>query len=264
MFPASDASETPPLSYRSYGEIYRYPMNFLKPRPFIISAPSGTGKTSVLTKAREILPILTFSVSYTTRTPRETEKDGIDYFFISKPKFQKMIKQGEFIEWAEVFGNYYGTSKKFIETSCQRGQIVILDIDVQGTLQIMNQADLGAVYIFITPPSIAELEKRLRNRGTETVKSLQERLSAAEKELSFKNRYDYIIINESLDKAVEQFLSIVLKECIDFDKIKGHGLDRILNKFRDHLGPDPNSELETVLSKLLNSPKFFPRITRSL
>ena len=223
------------------------PMHLLKPLFFIISAPSGTGKSSLFAKARDILPILTLSVSHTTRAARAMEKEGVDYFFIDRDSFQGMIDRDEFIEWADVYGNYYGTSSQFIEESGRSGKIVVLDIDVQGALQIMAKPQINAVFVFIAPPSLSELERRLKNRGTETVESLQNRLGAAAKELSFRHRYDYVILNEDLDDAAYRFSRIVLGETLDVGKAARMDIGTLLRR----LGSRPDHRHQSKLTELL-------------
>ena len=191
-------------------------MDFLIPKLIILSAPSGTGKTSIIKQAKQIFPNLTLSVSYTTREPREGEVDGKDYFFVDREEFIKLRDNQEFIEWAEVFGNFYGTSKKFIQNAQKNNQIVILDIDVQGALQLKKIKDLSKSMIFIRPPSLEELKNRLIFRNTEDEESLKKRLGNAEKEMNYQNQYDYTIINNQLDQAVNEFIYLILKETIDF------------------------------------------------
>lgn len=184
-------------------------MEIDQPSIFVVSAPSGAGKTTIIKKARQSVQEITFSVSHTSRAPRTEEINGLDYYFISVEEFQKKIKEGDFLEWAEVHGNYYGTSKSQINSLSSGGKLVILDIDVQGAMQIKKVKDLNAVFIFIEPPSIAELESRLINRGTETEQSLDKRIENAVNELAFKDQYDFVIINDELDRAVSEFISIV-------------------------------------------------------
>ncbi len=190
-------------------------MEFVKPKLIVISAPSGSGKTSIFKNARALLSNLIFSISYTTRNPREGEIDGADYFFTDTDQFQYMLAEDQFLEWAEVYGNFYGTSKDFIKRSQQEGKIVVLDIDVQGAMQLKQLPELDAIFIFIMPPSLDELSKRLISRGTEDVVSLKKRLSNAEKEISYRYHYDYQIVNDDLDQAVDAFLKVVISECYE-------------------------------------------------
>lgn len=190
-------------------------MERLKPRLFVISAPSGTGKTSVFKQAKVLLPKLSLSVSYTTRSPRKGEVEGSDYFFIPVDDFKTKINKHEFLEWAKVYDNYYGTSRLYIDRLKHKDKIVILDIDVQGAMQLQKIKDLDAVFIFIMPPSLEELSRRLTFRKTESSELIQKRLRNAEHEISFKKRYDYQIVNDVLDNAANDLLRIIVKECID-------------------------------------------------
>lgn len=209
-------------------------MEFVKPKLIVISAPSGSGKTSVFKGARTILPNLIFSISYTTRKPRQGETNGIDYFFTDKNAFREMIDNEQFLEWAEVYGNYYGTSKEFIRQSQRDGKIVILDIDVQGAMQLQQLSELDAVFVFITPPSLSVLSQRLTDRGTEDAESIQKRLSSAEKEMSFSDRYDYQIVNDTLEQAVDDFVKVIIRECYelkgDFESDINNVIDRLHHK----------------------------------
>ena len=150
---------------------------------FIISAPSGSGKSTLVSRVRRSLPNLEFSISYTTRSPRGAEQDGREYFFVSRKEFEDMIRKGEFLEHADVFGNYYGTSRSFLSKAEQQGKDLLLDIDVQGARQIKaNYAD--AVSIFVLPPSWQELEGRLRGRATEGEEVISRRLQRAREEVN--------------------------------------------------------------------------------
>ena len=179
---------------------------------FVISAPSGTGKTTILKRVMAELPGMSFSVSHTTRPPRPGERDGKDYHFVAQGEFQEMISQGLFIEYAVVHGNFYGTSWRAIDQQCASGIDVILDIDVQGASILRNSKQVQAAHIFIAPPGMAELEKRLRSRGTETKESIDVRLSNARIELQAINEYEYLIINDRLDETVALLSSIIVAE----------------------------------------------------
>lgn len=179
---------------------------------FVLSAPSGGGKSTILKRVMADLPGLVFSVSHTTRQPRPGEKNGQDYHFVDRDSFRKIQQQQPpgFLEWAEVHGNLYGTSRKEVDNHLQIGNDVILDIDVQGAMQVMDAAD--PVTIFISPPSLEELEARLRRRGTESEEDLGLRLENATKELGFKERYTYLVINDKLQEAVESLRAIIIAE----------------------------------------------------
>ena len=179
---------------------------------FVISAPSGTGKTTILKRVMTELPGLSFSVSHTTRMPRSGEIDGKDYHFVSESEFQEMIDQGLFVEHAIVHGNLYGTSWRAIDQQCASGIDVILDIDVQGASILRNSHQVAASHIFISPPSIAELEKRLRGRGTEREETIAVRLSNARIELQAINEYEYLVINDRLEETVTVLSSIIVAE----------------------------------------------------
>ena len=180
---------------------------------FIISAPSGSGKSTLVSQLRTLVEGLDFSISYTTRAPRGSETNGREYWFTTRAQFEEMIAAGEFLEWAEVFGNYYGTALSALEHARQAGKDLILDIDVQGALQVMRKLP-PAVSIFIMPPSPKVLEMRLRNRSeaehmtAEAV--IARRLNEAKKELDRIREYRYAVVNDVLDQAVTELKAIVL------------------------------------------------------
>lgn len=172
------------------------------------------------------LPGLVFSVSHTTRAPRPGEKDGQDYHFVSRDDFLKIQQQQPpgFLEWAEVHGNMYGTSRDEVERHLQAGKDVILDIDVQGAMQVIEAAD--PVTVFIAPPSLAELERRLRGRGTESEENLALRLENARKEIAFREKYDYLVVNDQLPLAIQSLRSIIIAErCRHHRSYTGQSLD---------------------------------------
>ena len=177
---------------------------------FVVSAPAGTGKTTLVRMLTEEFDCVVESISYTTRKMRPNELEGRDYHFVSEAEFKNMIAQGEFIEHAHVFGHYYGTSQKAVEEQLQQGKHVALIIDTQGAKLIKNL--LNAVYIFICPPNFEELKKRLHGRKSETNESIETRLSWAEKEMEASKDYDYLIVNENLKLAYEIFRSIFIAE----------------------------------------------------
>ncbi len=175
----------------------------------VISAPSGSGKTSLARRLLDRVPDLEFSVSHTTRRPREGEEDGVQYFFVSVARFEEMIQAGAFLEHARVHGNYYGTSAEFVRRRLQAGKDVLLDIDVQGARQVTAvRGDL--LSIFILPPSAQVLEQRLRERAQDTPEVIERRLAVARREASHFRDYQYLIINEELEKSVAELQSIVL------------------------------------------------------
>lgn len=179
---------------------------------FVLSAPSGGGKSTILKQVMADLSGLVFSVSHTTRNPRPGEQDGREYHFVSREDFQQIQQRQPpgFLEWAEVHGNLYGTSREEVERQLQNNRDVVLDIDVQGAMQVLEATD--PVTIFIAPPSLEELENRLRNRGTESDEDLTVRLQNARNELAFKDRYEYLVVNDQLQDAVDCLRSIIIAE----------------------------------------------------
>lgn len=177
---------------------------------FIISAPSGTGKTTLVKAVLQQFRDMLYSISYTTRKPRVEERDGIDYHFISKQDFKKGIDKGRWAEWAEVYGNYYGTSVEFIEKSLSSGCDILLDIDVQGTLQILKHYP-DSVTIFILPPSMNALRKRLEMRGSDSQAVIEKRLLHARKEMTQKDIYRHTVVNDKLSVAIEELGAIIEK-----------------------------------------------------
>ncbi len=177
---------------------------------FIVSAPSGAGKSTLCRAARARFPELVYSVSFTTRPARPGEKDGVDYHFISRPEFEEKIRQGEWAEWAKVHDHYYGTSAVLLKQHLAEGRPVLLDIDVEGARQIVKRFP-DSITIFIMPPSREVLRQRLEKRGTDDPDAINKRLANAEKEMSHKNRYRYVIVNEQLDEAVEAFCGIIAR-----------------------------------------------------
>ena len=179
-------------------------------RLFIISAPSGGGKTTlskaVVNRFKDIL----YSVSYTTRSPRNSEQDGVDYYFIQRKDFEKRIESGHWAEWAEVHGNYYGTSAEFLDKGLDSGHDMLLDIDVQGTIQILGRYP-DSVTIFIMPPSLETLRKRLEMRRTESRATIERRLLNAENEMAQKGLYRHVIVNDQLSVSIEQLVAIIEK-----------------------------------------------------
>lgn len=185
---------------------------------FIVSAPSGAGKTTLCRKLVSSLPNLQFSVSYTTRQPRKGEVNDRDYTFISTQDFRLMADKGEFIEWAEVHGALYGTSRKRLEELLDSGNDVILDIDTQGAMQIKERYKEG-IYIFILPPSLETLKERLKNRMTDSKEEIGKRLGRAIAEIKTFNKYDYVIINDILEDALMEFEALVISQRVSIKKI---------------------------------------------
>ncbi len=178
---------------------------------YIISGPSGVGKGTICKKLLERNPNLSLSVSATTRKPRSEDTEGVTYFFKSKEDFEKMIEEKKFLEWAVYNGNYYGTPCAPVEESLNSGKDIILEIDVQGAVNVMEHFD-GGVSVFIAPPDEKTLYDRLRGRGTESDEEIEKRVSAAAAELKLKDRYDYIVVNDCLETAVGDIENIMKKE----------------------------------------------------
>lgn len=178
---------------------------------FVVSAPSGAGKHTILSNVRRNDPSIEYSVSVTTRKPRENEAEGIDYFFVERAEFERMIAAGELIEWAEVHGNLYGTPRRQLTELLATGKDFILELDVQGKRNI-DASGMDAISIFIMPPDMQELERRLRARGTEISEAITVRLQNAEEEVSAQSEYDYVIINYDVEQAVREFETIVQEE----------------------------------------------------
>jgi guanylate kinase len=177
---------------------------------FIISAPSGAGKTTLARALLDRHTDMLYSVSHTTRKPRALEQDGVDYHFISKQDFKTGVDEGRWAEWAEVYGNYYGTSGEFIDRNLSSGRDILLDIDVQGTIQILKKYP-DSVTMFILPPSMDTLKKRLEMRGTDSRQVIERRLVNARKEMAQKDLYRHIIVNDNLLQAIEEIVAIVNK-----------------------------------------------------
>lgn len=189
-------------------------------KTFIISGPSGVGKSTVLRELFKDRDDLYFSISATTREPREGEEDGVHYHFIDVKHFQELIEADALLEYAEYVGNFYGTPKKFVDKAMNDGRDVILDIEVQGALQVCSKRP-ETIRIFIAPPSWEELERRLKGRGTDSEDKIQKRLLRAKAELQTADVYDYFVINDSVEQAVREINAIMLAEhCKPAERMK--------------------------------------------
>ena len=177
-------------------------------RLFIVSGPSGTGKTTLCSAVLNRFPDMLYSVSYTTRKPRNGEQSGIDYYFIKKKDFKDKIEDGKWAEWAEVHGNYYGTSAEMLDKELDSGRDIILDIDVQGTIRLLERYS-ESVTIFVMPPSIEELKRRLKVRDTDSSEVISKRLENAKMEMAKKDLYLHVIINDQLPDAIEQLIAVI-------------------------------------------------------
>jgi guanylate kinase len=192
-------------------------LNKSKGKIIVVSAPSGSGKTTIIKSILKSFSDVVFSVSATTRNKRENEIDGIDYFFLNKKEFEEKVKNNEFVEWEKVYDYYYGTLKSFIETNVNNEKSVLLELDVYGALSIKKIYSHSSL-IYILPPSYEEIMKRLKNRNTESEKDLKKRLERARLELRFKDKFDYFIENKNLNKAIEDtkiLINKIIKEKVD-------------------------------------------------
>jgi len=197
---------------------------------FIVSAPSGTGKTTLIERLVRTVPGLRMSRSYTSRPVREGEQDGVDYQFISRAAFEERIARGAFLEWADVFGNYYGTSRDDTERVLAGGEDLVLVIDVQGARQVRA---LGLVHtaVFVLPPSAAILEQRLRGRSRDSEEQIRRRLDVARDEVADASSYDYVVINDEVDPCVERLRGIVAAERARIARMRDE-IDRVTCTFR--------------------------------
>ena len=186
---------------------------------YVVSAPSGAGKTTLCSRLSRLVPAVAYSVSHTTRSPRQGESDGVDYYFVSPERFKEMADGGGFVEWAAVHGHLYGTSRAELERLFGQGKDVILDIDTQGAAQIKRSGTPG-VFIFILPPSMEELERRLRGRGLDDEGEIKRRLGRAAEEIKSYREYRYVIVNENLDAALDALMAVVAAERHTVDNIE--------------------------------------------
>jgi guanylate kinase len=185
----------------------------------VVSGPSGAGKGTICKGLLETKKDIVVSISNTTRLPRDGEVHGKNYFFISREEFLDMISKDGFIEYAEVYGNYYGTPRRYVEENLHQGRDVLLEIDIQGALQVKEKYKEG-VFVFILPPSMEELKARITKRGTEDEKEILRRFESAYKEINYVSRYNYFIINDRVDTAVEKLRSIITAEKCRVDRFK--------------------------------------------
>ena len=190
---------------------------------FVISAPSGTGKSTLAHRLVASLDNFIFSISTTTRAPRANEVDGKDYFFVDDATFDRMVHEDGFIEWVQVYGNRYGTGRKWLQGVLDSGQDVLLDIETTGALNL-RRAIPDAVMIFILPPSAAELERRLRGRGKDSETQIQERLKYARHEMELYHAYDFLVVNDNLDSAYKQMEAIVWATRVRRERMVGQAL----------------------------------------
>ncbi|AEM78886.1 guanylate kinase [Thermoanaerobacter thermohydrosulfuricus] len=185
----------------------------------VLSGPSGAGKGTICKALMEKEKNLKLSISATTRQPRSGEIEGKNYFFKSEEEFEKMIENDSFLEWAKVYGHYYGTPKDFVLKNLEEGNDVVLEIDIQGALKIKEKFPEG-VFIFILPPSMEELKNRIKKRGTETEEEIIKRFKSAYEELNYVSRYNYVVINDSVEEAVEKIRAIIIAEKCRVDRNK--------------------------------------------
>jgi len=192
----------------------------------VISAPSGVGKTTLLKRLLQTSPSFTPSVSFTTRSPRKNEIEGVDYYFVSPEEFQKIRQEGKFVEWAQVHGQLYGTSIDFLNEAIKAEKDVILEVDVKGGTQIKKRYP-QAVLIFLLPPSWQELQRRLGNRATEETKKTRERIQRAKKEIMYIPSYDYVVVNDDINKALDDLLAIIGAERCRINKVSPEDLKKL-------------------------------------
>ncbi|UFJ41982.1 guanylate kinase [Brevibacillus humidisoli] len=195
----------------------------------VLSGPSGVGKGTVCTALRQRITDVVYSVSATTRPPRAGEVEGVNYFFKTKQEFKRMIEQDELLEWAEYVGNYYGTPRRFVEETLASGRDVILEIEVQGAMQVKQKFPQG-IFLFLAPPDLQELQNRIVGRGTETEESVRKRMDAARAEIELMNQYDYVVVNDEIEQACQRIEAIITAEHLR--------KERQIHKFRQWMKED--------------------------
>lgn len=201
----------------------------------IVSAPSGSGKSTLVNALMEQVADIRFSVSYTTRAPRGAERDGQSYHYVSREEFERRIGAGEFLEYAEVFGNYYGTHRSYVDAAAHAGFDLLLDIDVQGAMQVMDKLP-DAVTVFILAPSREVLERRLRKRSEDNEETIQRRLREASQEVRFADRYTYVLINDDVVESAQNLVAIVRAERVKRERLRAR-LDPILDTYLGQAAP---------------------------
>jgi guanylate kinase len=197
---------------------------------FVVSAPSGTGKTTVVDRLVDVCPNLERSRSYTSRPPRAGERNGVDYNFVSRQTFEEMVRRDEFLEWADVFGNLYGTARRDTEARLAAGADLVLVIDVQGARQVRRQVE-EAVGVFVLPPSFEALERRLRGRSQDSDGAIDRRLATARGEIAAVAEYDYVVVNDELERCVQELAAVVAAERARLGR-RRRDVERITRTFR--------------------------------